>query len=142
MRLELMRYVDLMSRLTLKDLMTIYARAAAESIAVCSDTFRKRWAETGNNPITVQIGNSEVTIPGQALEPDAYPYPEALEFETAVRVSNVNELEVVNEGRDYPETASEIKVLIRFSFGAIPEAYALAKDKHNSLLSNKLDQLK
>lgn len=130
-----------MSRIVLRDLIRIYGKAAAESVAVCSDAFRERWESIGNNPITVSVGNTEITLPRQVLEPDAFPYPEALEFETAVRVTTGGELEIINEGRDYPETASEIKVVIRFSFGAIPEGYALTKDKHNSILSQQLDQL-
>lgn len=138
----LTEFVVLMSRVTLKQLMRIYGQAAAEAVNVCSEAYKKRWYWLADKNLNLNIGANDVAIPEHSLEPDAFPYPEALEFKTKIHVSTVDEdANIVNEGRQYPEVAQEIEVKIVFSFGAIPEGYALQKDKQNSLLSSKLDKI-
>lgn len=124
-------------------LVGIFADAAMSAISSAADAFAKRWQAVSNDQVEVILGGTTVQIPQIATEPDAFPYPKRLEFNTKIKCElDAKDVEIVSNGAVFRALAQDIDVKIVFSFGAVPEGYALMKEKANAQISNNLDQIK
>ena len=123
-------------------LVQIFADAAMSAIASAADAFAQRWAVVSDRNVEIVLGGTSVEIPQIATEPDAFPYPKRLEFSTKIKCEVDDEdVEIVSNGAVFRALAQDIDVKIVFSFGAVPEGYALMKEKANARISNNLDKL-
>ncbi|MYA99317.1 MAG: hypothetical protein F4118_10600 [Acidimicrobiaceae bacterium] len=128
-------------RVELAKLIQAFTRAAMDAVASASDAFRERWQALQQTEHTIDVGATEISIPAIVLEPDSFPYPNEIKFVTDMRVESVEDkIEIVAHGKAFPEGAQRVKVSILFTFGAVPEGYALERERRNSLLSTNLDK--
>ena len=111
----------------LADLLGLWSKAVDESIESAQKTYQDRWIRAQAKKVNVQVGSTNIEVPAIALQPDAYPYPERFEFETELELKDA-------------ESLQKIKVKGIYSVGAIPEGYALERERRNTLLSIKLEQ--
>ena len=123
-------------------LVQIFADAAMAAIAASADAFAHRWKVVSGKRVEIVLGNTSVEIPQIATEPDAFPYPKRLKFQTKIKCEvDDTDMEIVSNGAVFRALAQDIDVQIVFSFGAVPEGYALMKEKANAQISNNLDQI-
>lgn len=130
-------------RPNLSMLVQIFADAAMSAISSAADAFAQRWQVVSDKRVEIIVGQTSVEIPQIATEPDAFPYPKRLKFATKIKCEvDDSDMEIVSNGAVFRALAQDIDVEIIFTFGSVPEGYALMKEKANAQISNNLDQIK